>query len=162
VNFKRIVIGSSFGIVMTAALMLTAGTVHATTLPSQGGVLNVDVPTGVINPCNGEEVVTGTASTRATVLVLGAGGFSRVGVLFLAHGDFASEDQLQQYELLASASAQFDTRALASYTIPIKLRFRGQNGASDFAIFANVIISIDQNQRPVAVSVPGTGGQCGL
>jgi hypothetical protein len=136
--------------------------VQATVLPKQGGVLTVDIPTGVINPCNGAEVVTGTASSRATVLILGAGDFSRVGVLFLAHGDFESEDQLQQYRLLASASAQFDTRALVSYTIPIKLRFRGQNGAPDFAIFANVVVSVDQNQRPVAVSVLGTGGQCGL
>ncbi len=161
-KMTRIAAGSSVGVVAVIALMLTSGTADATQAPRLGGVLSVELPTGVVNPCNGEEIVNGTASSRATILVLGTGDFSRIGVLFFVHGDFASEDQLQQYKLLGSASAQFDTRALTSYTVPIKLRFRGVNGAPDFVIFANVVIAIDQNQKPVAVAVPGTGGQCGL
>ena len=61
-SLRQIVPGSAFGIVLAGVLTLTAGTIQATAVPKQGGALTVDIPTGVINPCNGTEVVTEVVS----------------------------------------------------------------------------------------------------
>jgi hypothetical protein len=49
-----------------------------------------------------------------------------------------------------------------TYTIPLVLYFKGQNGASSFQILTDEIVTINQNQAPTLLYAPGVTGSCGL
>lgn len=47
-----------------------------------------------------------------------------------------------------------------TYTIPLVLNFKGQNGAPSFRVFTDEKVTVDQNQAPTHLDAPGTAGKC--
>jgi hypothetical protein len=63
-----------------------------------------------------------------------------------------------------AATGAFTTQTVPghTYTIPLTLAFKGQNGAASFKILTDEVVTVGPGQAPVALFAPGVSGTCGL
>jgi hypothetical protein len=101
---------------------------------------------------------------RTIVVVAGGNGQGAFVSVSYAPVVFTDTHSHNTYVESGAALGAFTAQAAPgfTYTIPLVLKFKGQNGAPSFSVFTNEIVTIDQNQAPTHLDAPGTGGKCGF
>jgi hypothetical protein len=130
------------------------------TAADSGGSLTITFSQVINNPCTGA-VENGNATVTA-VVVAGANGGALVSAYY-APAVF-SDINGNSYQETGAALGAFTTQTSAghTYTFPLVLKFKGQNGAQSFSILIDEIVTVNQSQAPTSLSSPGVSGKCGL
>ncbi len=127
-----------------------------------GGKITVSFTQTVSNACNSGDVDI-TATGKATIFVFaGSNGQGAIVSVSYAPVVFTDGNSHNTYVETGAALGAFTAQAAPgfTYTIPLVLKFKGQNGAPSFSVFTDEKVSVDQNQTPTHLDAPGTAGRC--
>lgn len=145
---------------------LLAGSIAMATSPlaaaNFGGKITLNFEQTVTNACNNSLTVSGTG--EATIVV-GAGPNGQGVLVSVSYSPKVFTDTNSgTYEETGLAVGAFTTQTAPghTYTIPLVLNFKGQDGASSFRILTDEIVTVNQNQAPTLLYAPGVTGSCGL
>jgi len=115
-----------------------------------GGKITVNFAQTVSNACgNGDVDITATA--KATILVVaGSNGQGAIVSVSYAPMVFTDGNSHNTYVETGSALGAFTAQAAPgfTYTVPLVLKFKGQNGAASFSVSTDEKVTVDQNQAP--------------
>ena len=144
---------------------LLAGSMAMVTTPAaaanRGGQLTLSFAQTVTNTCNGLTVSgTGKATIEVAAGPNGQGVLVSVSYSPEVFTDANSGSYVETGLGVGAFSAQ--TAPGHTYTIPLVLKFKGQDGASSFSILTDEIVTINENQAPTLLYAPGVSGSCGL
>ena len=150
---------ASYASLLAGCILLAAGPSAASDL---GGRLTLTFSQVINNACI-SEVDSGNA-TVTVVVSAGANGQGALVAAFYAPATFTATDTSGHvYQETGSALGAFTTQTSAghTYTIPLRLKFKGQNGAPTFSVLIDEIVTVDQDQVPIGLNAPGVSGRCG-
>lgn len=137
-------------VAMSTSPMAAAGT---------GGKLTLSFSQGVTNACNGL-AVTGTG--KATIVVEADPNGQGVLVSISYSPAVFTDTNSRSYEETGLGVGAFTTQTAPghTYTVPLVLEFKGQDGAASFSILTDEIVTVNQNQAPTLLYAPGVSGTC--
>lgn len=141
-------------------VMITIVNTAALASPA-GGKITVSFTQTVSNACGGDVDITATG--KATILVVaGSNGQGAIVSVSYAPVVFIDGNSHNTYVETGAALGAFTAQAAPdfTYTIPLVLKFKGQNGAPSFSVVTDEKVTVDQNQAPTHLDAPGTAGRC--